>query len=255
MQNESFAGHFYFEDHPHCKQLSGPDNLGNFVARKRLSMSICTTPTNNSKKNTLSFEQPPIVRGQVFYLFEESKSPQHRNDDQALVRIVSLVVPFPNAANKDSAAQRQQRVHPNLRKQQSLFVHQRHILTRNNRSDDNTHQIFRCIEDSALSVLKICNQLLGKGAQKNPCSDPLAFGSLHCGSARRPPPLIRAEEVSALLEGSTLWFHLYEAHCLGSSRLPLFRKEENSTISFTVTLSPVTPTKSTDSTTSGADKK
>ena len=43
--------------HPYCKQLSGQDKLGNFVTRRRLSMSIWTTPTNNSKKNTLSFEQ------------------------------------------------------------------------------------------------------------------------------------------------------------------------------------------------------
>ena len=60
---------FTHENHPHCKQLSGQDNLGNFVARKRLPMSICTTPTNNSKKNTLSFEQPPnMPRATLYFL-------------------------------------------------------------------------------------------------------------------------------------------------------------------------------------------
>ena len=57
------------EDHPHCKLLSGQDNLGNFVTRTRLSMSICTTPTNDFKKNTLSLNNCQPCRA------------QHRNDD------------------------------------------------------------------------------------------------------------------------------------------------------------------------------
>ena len=68
---------FTLEDHPHRKQLPGQDNLGNFVARKRLLMRICTTPTKNSKKNTLSIEQPPIMPRATL----ESINPQHRNDD------------------------------------------------------------------------------------------------------------------------------------------------------------------------------
>ena len=57
---------------------------------------------------------------------------------------------------------------PNLRREQLLLVQQSHILTCHNRTDDNSDQINHCIEDSALSVLKTCNQLLGKGAQKKP---------------------------------------------------------------------------------------
>ena len=39
-------------------RMQAQDNLGNFVPRKRLSMRVSTTPTNNSKKNTLSIQQP-----------------------------------------------------------------------------------------------------------------------------------------------------------------------------------------------------
>ena len=58
---------FTHEDHPHCMQLSGQDKLGNFVARNRLSMSICTTPTNDSKKNSPSFEEPPTMPRATLY--------------------------------------------------------------------------------------------------------------------------------------------------------------------------------------------
>ena len=72
---------FIFEDHPHCKQLSGQDNLGNFSERKRRSMSICTTPTNNSRRTCYPLNNRQPCREQLFHLFGESISPQHRNDD------------------------------------------------------------------------------------------------------------------------------------------------------------------------------
>ena len=177
---------FTLEDHQHCKQLSGQDNLGNFVARKRLSMSICTTPSNNSKKNTLFFEQPPTMPRATLYLVEESISFEHRNDDhheqdKLTCSVNSGALPYCAIPKRSQQGQRGTKTTAhcsNLRREQLLLVQQSHILTCHNRTDDNIDQIIHCIEDSALSVLKICNQLPGKGAQKGPCSDPLLSG--HC---------------------------------------------------------------------------
>ena len=52
------------------------------MPRKRLSMRVCTTPTNNSKRNTSSIQQPATKpRATPFTFSGKSISPQHRNDD------------------------------------------------------------------------------------------------------------------------------------------------------------------------------